>query len=230
MYVTVTCLCNSAVVALNYMMNILVVEDHQFFRDAVEACVKDIVQDANVLGFQTLRETQIALTQLKSNAHVNLDLGLKDSSGIGTVTQIREGWPDVRILVLSAEEDLQLQHILQSHGVAGYVPKTKSVPEVREAIAAFLRGETVFDPIVGLVDGDDLEKRLARLRSLTDAQMRVLRAMADGSLNKQIAHDLGISEVTVKFHVKSVLSKLEVANRTQAVIELNTLEKYGQVK
>jgi len=54
--------------------------------------------------------------------------------------------------------------------------------------------------------------------------------MADGSLNKQIAHDLGISEVTVKFHVKSVLSKLEVANRTQAVIELNTLEKYGQVK
>jgi len=108
MYVTVTCLCNSAVVALNYMMNILVVEDHQFFRDAVEACVKDIVQDANVLGFQTLRETQIALTQLKSNAHVILDLGLKDSSGIGTVTQIREGWPDVRILVLSAEEDLQL--------------------------------------------------------------------------------------------------------------------------
>lgn len=101
---------------------------------------------------------------------------------------------------------------------------------MREAIAAFLRGETVFDPIVGLVDGDDLEKRLARLRSLTDAQMRVLRAMADGSLNKQIAHDLGISEVTVKFHVKSVLSKLEVANRTQAVIELNTLEKYGQVK
>ena len=74
-------------------------------------------------------------------------------------------------------------------------------------------------------DGGDEPTELERIQTLTPAQMRVLVAMQDGALNKQIAYDLGLSEVTVKAHVKAILKKLSVPNRTQAILMLARIEQ-----
>lgn len=205
---------------------IVIVEDHEFCREAIEACLYDAIDGVNIIGLSTIRETKAVLEQIKTCDLLILDLGLSDSSGVSTVSQIREGWPKVPVLVISGEEDLQLQSITKSLGAVGFVSKTQSLSEIRKAIAQVLAGGNAFSRVVAAINSDDLEIRLARFRSLTPAQLRVLQAMADGALNKQIAYDLGISEITVKFHVKNILATLHLPNRTSAAIELKELQKY----
>lgn len=194
---------------------ILIVEDHEFCREAIEACVQESIEDVNILGISTIREARAVLDQIKSCDLLILDLGLSDSSGASTVIQIREGWPDVPVLILSGEDDLQLQSIVKSLGAVGFVSKALSLSEITNAITYVLQGGKAFNRIVDAINSDELAARLARFRALTGAQQRVLKAMADGALNKQIAHDLGISEITVKFHVKNILqlSKFQIEQR-----------------
>lgn len=205
---------------------ILIVEDHEFCREAIEACIQEYVTDAKAIGISTIREAKAALNQIKTCDLLILDLGLSDSSGVSTFSQIREGWPHLPVLILSAEEDLQLQAIVKSLGAAGFMTKTHSMQQIRDAITAVLDGGTAFNRIVDAIDSDALAARLARFRSLTEAQRRVLKAMMDGALNKQIAFELGISEITVKFHVKNILATLQVPNRTTAVMEFRDIQKY----
>lgn len=132
-------------------------------------------------------------------------------------------WRRVRIGLTAP---LQLQSITKSLGAVGFVSKTQSLAEIRKAIAQVLSGGDAFSRVVAVINSDGLEARLARFRSLTPAQLRVLQAMADGGLNKQIAYDLGISEITVKFHVKNIIAALHLPNRTSAAIEFKELQKY----
>lgn len=205
---------------------IVIVEDHEFCREAIEACLYDTVEGVNIIGLGTIREAKAVLEQIKACDLLILDLGLSDSSGVSTVSQIREGWPDVPVLVLSGEEDLQLQSMTKSLGAVGFVSKTQSLTEIRNAIAQVLSGRMAFSPIVAAINSDDLKDRLARFRSLTPAQLRVLKEIAEGALNKQIAHELDISEITVKFHVKNILAALHLPNRTSAAVEFKELKKY----
>ncbi len=205
---------------------ILVVEDHEFCREAIEACAAQFIGQDNVIGVSTIREARALLGQLKSCDLLILDLSLSDSSGISTVTQIRNDWPDVPLLVVSGDDDLQMQSIIKSLGVAGFVSKIRSMREVRDAIKCVLEGGKSFDRKIEAINSNELETRLARVRSLTNSQRRVLEAMASGAATKNISYDLGISEVTVKFHLKNIFSTLQVSNRTMAVIEFNELKKY----
>lgn len=205
---------------------IVIVEDHEFCREAIEACLSDTVEGANIIGLGTIREAKAVLEQIKACDLLILDLGLSDSSGVSTVSQMRAGWPDVPVLVLSGEEDLQLQSMIRSLGAVGFVSKTQSLAEIRGAIAQVMAGGQAFSRVVAAINSDGLEARLARFRSLTPAQLRVLRAIADGALNKQIAYDLGVSEITVKFHVKNILAALHLPNRTSAAVEFKELKKY----
>lgn len=206
--------------------NILIVEDHAFCREILESSVLQSEPEACVIGASSLLEATSLLKQIKDCHLVMLDLSLPDSNGISTVAEIRAGWPNVPILVVSGEEDLQLHGIVKSLGAAGFVSKTRKLVEIRSAISKVLDGGTAFNPVVDAINTEELAARLARLRSLTRAQSRVLLAMSDGALNKQIAHDLGISEITVKFHVKSILEKLNVRNRTAAVTEYRNLMRF----
>lgn len=205
---------------------VLVVEDHAFCREIFEHSVLHLEPSAHVTGASSLREARSLLHQIRGISLVILDLSLPDSNGVSTVTEIMDSWPTIPVLVVSAEEDLQLQGIVKSLGAAGFVSKSGTLDDIRLAISNVLDGGTTFNRVVDAIDTEELATRLARLRSLTRAQSRVLLAMSNGALNKQIAHDLNISEITVKFHVKNILSKLNLPNRTSAVMEYKNLTKF----
>mgnify|MGYP002652231716 FL=1 len=121
--------------------------------------------------------------------------------------------------VVSASEDAPVVRHALGLGAAGFIPKSSSLPQMVEAIAAILAGDS-WAPDVPEAD-DDLAGRVA---SLTPSQLRILEGLKAGRLNKQIAFDLGVSEATIKAHLTSVFRKLGVQNRTQAVILAKSLD------
>jgi DNA-binding NarL/FixJ family response regulator len=138
---------------------------------------------------------------------------------------LRAQYPTVPVCVVSAVENAGAIRRSIALGAAGFVPKSSPPARIREAIAAILGGGTWTPPDVDPVaDPDEDEALAARLRSLTPQQLRVLMMMGEGLLNKQIAYKLGVSEATVKAHVSAVLQKLDVDNRTSAVLAAGRFE------
>jgi len=124
------------------------------------------------------------------------------------------------VVIVSAEEDPTLIRRAIDLGASGYIPKSTPLPQIADAVNKVLDGEqwlpgNINDAISQLENKQD--KAFAdKLAQLTPHQFKVLKMMADGLLNKQIAYELDISESTVKQHVSAVLRKLEVINRTKA--------------
>ena len=157
-----------------------------------------------------------------------LDLGLDtqcddDMAALGAV---REDNPEQRIVVYTAHDDET--HIVEAveHGVEGYVLKSANPTELLTAIKVVHRGGTFMQPSVA----STLMKHMRRANGnqsppdfgISPREFEVLRLMAEGQSNKQIAGRLVISERTVKFHVSAILSKLEVSNRTSAVLKADS--------
>ena len=108
-------------------------------------------------------------------------------------------------------------------GASGFIPKTASMNQLVEALTAVLNGDVWAPDESGDPQAQEAAEAAARIAQLTPAQMRVLHGLAAGRLNKQIAFDMGISEATVKAHVTAIFRKLDVINRTQAVLVAQAL-------
>ncbi|WP_354145579.1 response regulator transcription factor [Altererythrobacter litoralis] len=208
---------------------VLVADDHPLCKEIVQICLERMDGNFRLFGVSSFAELSGALDQLSRCDLLVLDLSLGDSTGIDTLKRVRNGWPSVPILVLSGTENLQVQHLVREMGVIGYIGKSKPIEMIERGLSAALAGQGAFDSLIDGADSAQLRDRLARVEKLTPAQLRVLNAMALGELNKQIAHELGITEITVKAHVKAILSKLGVSNRTQAILEVKELKRLGLI-
>src|SRR5690606_10404863 len=110
-------------------------------------------------------------------------------------------------------------------GASGFISKSASIEDIREGIGSVLEGN-IYTPgfyVRGPEQDSEVADLIARLRTLTPQQSRVLSMLAEGLLNKQIAYELGVSEATIKAHVSAILLKLNVDSRTQAVIQLGKI-------
>ncbi|MCU6456142.1 response regulator transcription factor [Sphingomonas sp. A2-49] len=192
----------------------MVADDHPMCREAAKHALRIADPDLFLVEAATLRDT---LDDRMPLDLVILDLRLPDSNGIGSLIDVMRARPGTSILVVSATEDADTERQVAALGGSGFVSKAAPITELVEAVRAILAGRRWFGPgaTVQAPEGTD---RASRLAALTAAESRVLRAMSDGRLNKQIAFDLGLSEITVKQHVKAILRKLDVFNRTQAVL------------
>jgi DNA-binding NarL/FixJ family response regulator len=152
-----------------------------------------------------------------------LDLGLPDSQGAASLATIVERHPALSVIVVSASDSARMQRTVKMIGAKGFVSKSAPFPVHVRAFQAVLNGSEWFADLGEDADDPELERNLAAMNSLTPAQRRVLDAMAGGRLNKQIAHDLQLSEITIKAHVKAILRKLEVSNRTQAILLVKSI-------
>ncbi len=196
---------------------ILIADDHPLFRQALSLAVMQAAPGARIVEAGTLDRAAAAAAAAEGLSLILLDLNMPGAVGYSGVALLHAEVPDVPILVVSGAERAAAFHQVARFGAVGFVGKDAGLAEIEAAIAAALAGERM---AADAAPDDDVAARVA---SLTPMQLRVLLGVLAGRLNKQIAHDLGIAEATVKAHMTAVLRKLDVGNRTQAALAAGAL-------
>jgi DNA-binding NarL/FixJ family response regulator len=196
----------------------VIVDDHPMCRQATSMALKLVDPTIHCVEVDTLEQARAAAPDA---ALMTLDLGLPDSRGTRGLAALRSEFPDLPMLVITGAAHPAIEQQVAAIGANGYLSKSASISDMISALRSVLNRENWF--------ADDLQELdqdcpFVRLASLTAAQTRVLEAMESGRLNKQIAYDLGLSEITIKAHVKAILKKLNVNNRTQAILMLREAE------
>ena len=200
---------------------ILVADDHPMMRGALAQFVAGALPGTTVLEAGTLDQVIAAVRAQPARAPLDLvllDLNMPGMSGFTGLVLLRAEFPALPVVVISASEDALTVSRALDYGAAGFIPKSAPSERLAEAIGAVLAGDLWFPEHHEPADRAEDIDLAARLATLTPQQLRVFMMVAAGRLNKQIAHDLSVTEATVKAHVTMILRKLGVANRTQAVI------------
>ena len=200
---------------------VLLVDDNDLFRRGLRTLLVDekvdVVGEART-GAEALAEVGSAVPDV-----VVMDLNMPGMSGVEAIRQMAAVAPTTRVLVLTAShEDVDVMDAVMS-GACGYLVKDSSIDELLAGIRAAANGESLISPAIAA-------KVLQRLRAgpapredstlavLTDREMQVLRLLANGFDNAQIAAELHISPKTVKNHISNILTKLQIENRIQAAV------------
>lgn len=196
---------------------IIIADDHPLFRTALSHAVGKVWPDAEVVEAGSAAAAVAALGE-QADALL-LDLHMEDSNGLSVLMDLRQDYPALPIVIVSASEEPRVYGAASQLGAAAFIPKSASLDQMREALVAVREGDNWFPDSDAGADDD-----LARMASLTPAQRRILGQMRAGLLNKQIAYELDISEATVKAHITAIFRKLGVVSRTQAVLLATKLD------
>ena len=192
-------------------ISVLIVDDHPLLREGVTA-VLEAEPDIRVVG--EAADGLDAIAQFKNLRPdlVLMDLQMPGVDGVEAISAIRAIAPDARIIVLTTYAgDVRALSALRA-GASGYLLKSSLRRELIDTIRAVLGGQRCLHPEVA----HDIAVN-AIAEPLSDREIDVLRRVAQGAANKQIARALALSEDTVKGHMRSIFSKLDVTDRTQAV-------------
>lgn len=202
---------------------ILVVDDHPLFRSAVLHALRESLPDIGVAQASSASSLNLALDERSDVDLILLDLTMPGAHGFSALLHVRGNHPEVPVIVISSNEHPRVIRRAQQFGAAGFIPKSSPPDAIGGAVKAVLDGGTWFPPISAERSEQDAQLA-AKLAQLTPQQFKVLLCLADGLLNKQIAHELGLAENTVKVHVTAILRKLECYSRTQAAVLVKSLE------
>jgi DNA-binding NarL/FixJ family response regulator len=204
---------------------IIIADDHPLFRQALLGTLKPKLSYTNWLEAQTIAELEQQLQDNSESDLLLLDLNIPGAHGFSTLIHVRNHFPQIPVVVISAHEDHVTISKAMSYGAAGFVPKSTPVDDIFAAIMTVLSGE-IWLPASFQNSKEDHENCdiASRVASLTQQQYRILMMFAQGLLNKQIAYDLHVSEATIKAHATAIFRKLNVRNRTQAVIAIAQLD------
>ena len=201
------------------MIRVLVADDHPLVRQGLRSFLSTI-DDIDVVGEASDGAEAIAMATALQPDVVMMDLAMPTVDGIEAIRRITEERPSARIIALTSfATDDKVFPAIQA-GAAGYLLKETEPSELVEAIRKVHRGEPILHPSVAarLMQQVVAATPRAHRTDLTARELEVLRLIAAGRSNKEIAHDLAVAEKTVKTHVSNVLSKLGVADRTQAAL------------
>ena len=209
-------------------------DDHPLFRGALKQALSASFEAAEIVEAGSLDELTAKLASGLEVDLILLDLTMPGVQGISGLVFLRGQYPEVPVVIVSANDDPTTIRRCMECGASGFVPKSEPVERIRQAVRAVLDGNVWTPPDVDLsaaVSGDETTNDLlVRLSSLTPQQVRVLMMLGEGLLNKQIAYKLGVSEATIKAHVSAILQKLGVDSRTQAVIAVNRIDNGAWMK
>jgi DNA-binding NarL/FixJ family response regulator len=204
---------------------IIIADDHPLFRQALLGTLKAKLNDTQWLEAETIDELEQQLQANNDSDLLLLDLNIPGAHGFNTLIHVRNHFPQIPVVVVSAHEDQNTIGQAMNYGAAGFVPKSTPVDDIFTAIMTVLSGDVwlpaSFQSTQAESDNSDIAERVA---SLTQQQYRILMMFAQGLLNKQIAYDLNVSEATIKAHATAIFRKLNVRNRTQAVIAIGQLD------
>ncbi|MCP1622394.1 response regulator transcription factor ErdR [Pseudomonas nitroreducens] len=206
---------------------ILIADDHPLFRSALhQALTIGLGPEARLSEAASIAELETRLNEKADWDLVLLDLNMPGAYGFSGLVLLRGQYPQIPVVMVSAQEDAAVVQRSREFGASGFIPKSSELSVLQQAVRAVLDGDVWWPPQVDAVTemSDDVRAASAGLASLTPQQFRVLTMVCEGLLNKQIAFELSVSEATVKAHVTAIFRKLNVRTRTQAALLLAQME------
>lgn len=204
-------------------MRILLADDHALFRDGIASLL--VAWDHEVVGQASDRAGAVALTRELRPDLVLMDIAMPGGGGLAAIRELGESVPEVSIVMLTASEDLDDLFAALKAGARGYLLKNLESRELRAMLDAVARGEAAITPAIAAriiaeiarADHPAAAPPFGRDPDrLTEREVEVLRGVVDGLRNKEIAAQLGVSENTVKFHLRNILEKLHAQSRAEA--------------
>ncbi len=197
-------------------MKILIVDDHKVVRDGIRFMLLD-APDLEIVGDAESAEEMFDVIEGVPVDIVLLDIRMEGMTGLDALERIASEFPQVRVLMLSMHDQPGYVRRAIELGASGYLLKSAGRDEILAAITAVSEGETyvqgrLMQPLLADVTGS-----LRQTGRLSPREQQVLQLIADGSENKQIARELGLSEATVKTYIRGVFERLDVSSRAEAV-------------
>ena len=202
-------------------MSILIVDDHEVVRNGIRAYLGTL-PEFNVIGEAVSGEEAISMVAELIPDFVLLDLIMPGMDGVEATRRIKQISPRTQVVVLTSyHEDVHIFPALKAGAIA-YILKDMKMDKLVEVLHRALQGEVTLHPRVAArvlenIRGENNEEQ-PLFTELTDRELDVLKLIANGMTNSQIAEKLVISENTVKGHVSNILSKLHLADRTQVAV------------
>jgi DNA-binding NarL/FixJ family response regulator len=206
-------------------IRVLIADDHPLFRGGMHGLL-DAVPDMDVVGEAATGEEAVALTAALHPDVIMMDIKMPGLNGIAATREILAANPQIGILVITMFEDDDTVFAAMRAGARGYLLKAAGHEEILRAIRGVANGEAIFGPgiarrLIGFFAGSPAAAPAAPPRAfpeLSDREDEILRLIAQGRSNHQIAERLGLSVKTIQNHVSNIFGKLQVADRVQAVI------------
>lgn len=185
---------------------ILIADDHHLISDGFKALLQALVPGSNILTSKTAKQVNAYLDSESRIDHIFLDLTLLDAKGLDHVTSLCARVVPEKICVISGENSALVINSCRNLKIGGYIPKSLGEDALLHALSTVLQGK----PFFPAQNGD-------AQNSLSKRQLEVLNRMGQGLTNKEIAQQLGLSDETVKVHVRNLLAMLKAQSRTAAV-------------
>jgi DNA-binding NarL/FixJ family response regulator len=189
-------------------MRVLLADDHRLMLEGIRQALDD-VEDIEVVGAAYTGSQVLPLVNQTQPDIVLLDLRMPEMSGLACLDAIKAKHPNVKVVVLSAFNDPEHIHQAFERGASAYIVKSVNPIDLPSALRQAIESTVYLGVVGGQSDAaDDI--------GLTDRELEMLKALARGLSNSAISKEFWVTEQTVKFHLRNIYRKLDVANRTEA--------------
>lgn len=205
---------------MNQIIQVLIVDDHTVVRDGLFALLS-VEPGIEVIGSASDGAQAVELARELNPDIMLLDLVMPKMDGVQVINEIKQTNPEIKILVLTSfAENHQVYSAIKS-GAIGYLMKDSSADDLISAIRDTYENKPVLQPEIArklMRDIQTQENEKPSKNTLTDREIEILRQVALGKTNQEIADELVVSERTVRTHITNILAKLRLSNRTQAAL------------
>ena len=210
---------------MSYNIRVFLCDDHTLFRQGIRKLL-ELEHDIEVVGEESNGQAMLENLKKTDPDVILMDIAMPEMNGVIATSKVKKILPQTRIIILTVYEDETHVFNAIKAGAMGYLLKDVSIDELVEAIHSVYKGEALIQPRIAakvLKEFTMLDKRTMKegdkfYNDLTEREKEVLRLIALGGSNKEIAQKLGITEKTVKNHISHIFQILHVNNRTQAAI------------
>lgn len=203
-------------------INILIADDHSMVRQGLKQLI-ELEDDIRVIAQSgDGRDTIKKIIDYKPDV-VLLDINMPNLNGLQVIEELNKRQINCKVLILTIHNEVEYLFKAVEIGVDGYVLKDSESDVLIAAIRSINKGETYIQPnmaslLFKIMNAKEKKSMKLNINDLTRREVEVLKLITDGMLNKEIAHNLSISEKTVKNHVSNIFKKINVSDRTQAAV------------